>query len=273
MVITSNRTRELHDALKRRCLYHWIDHPDLERELAIIGVRAPEVPERAGPPGGRRRGPAPRRSTSTSPRAWPRRSTGPTPWPSSASTDRRRGRGGDARPVLKDHDDPSWPGPTSASRRRRGLSGRRPCPSRRPLLRSAGRIRPLLRRQGLPVGTGRVLSFCRAAAPLDPFDPVDLRLAARATLVSRPEDFAAWTRVRPLLPGRDRLPTACRRPDERVRAACPRARRVSDDDEGATVATLVGAACGREEEPEGESGHPDRRQRRGSAAAARTSPS
>jgi len=44
VVITSNRTRELHDALKRRCLYHWIDHPSLEREVEIIGVRAPEVP-------------------------------------------------------------------------------------------------------------------------------------------------------------------------------------------------------------------------------------
>jgi MoxR-like ATPase len=43
VVITSNRTRELHDALKRRCLYHWIDHPTLEREVDIIGVRAPEV--------------------------------------------------------------------------------------------------------------------------------------------------------------------------------------------------------------------------------------
>jgi MoxR-like ATPase len=46
VVITSNRTRELHDALKRRCLYHWIDVPDVERELQIIRVRAPEVPER-----------------------------------------------------------------------------------------------------------------------------------------------------------------------------------------------------------------------------------
>ncbi|HRC41670.1 MAG TPA: MoxR family ATPase [Tetrasphaera sp.] len=42
-VLTSNRTRELHDALKRRCLYHWIDHPSLERELAIVHSRAPEV--------------------------------------------------------------------------------------------------------------------------------------------------------------------------------------------------------------------------------------
>jgi MoxR-like ATPase len=45
VVITSNRTRELHDALKRRCLYHWIDFPDLEREVAIIRLRAPDVSE------------------------------------------------------------------------------------------------------------------------------------------------------------------------------------------------------------------------------------
>ena len=43
VVVTSNRTRELHDALKRRCLYHWIDHPDLEREIQIVRVRAPHV--------------------------------------------------------------------------------------------------------------------------------------------------------------------------------------------------------------------------------------
>jgi MoxR-like ATPase len=45
VVVTSNRTRDVHDALKRRCLYHWIDHPDFERELAILRVRAPEVGE------------------------------------------------------------------------------------------------------------------------------------------------------------------------------------------------------------------------------------
>src|SRR5207237_292370 len=40
---TSNRTREVHDALKRRCLYHWIEHPDLDRELAILHLRVPEA--------------------------------------------------------------------------------------------------------------------------------------------------------------------------------------------------------------------------------------
>ena len=46
VIITSNRTRELHDALKRRCLYHWIDFPGLEREVEIVAARAPEVPAR-----------------------------------------------------------------------------------------------------------------------------------------------------------------------------------------------------------------------------------
>ncbi len=45
VVLTSNRTRELHDALKRRCLYHWIEHPGLERELAIVRARLPQVEE------------------------------------------------------------------------------------------------------------------------------------------------------------------------------------------------------------------------------------
>jgi MoxR-like ATPase len=46
VVITSNRTRDVHDALKRRCLYHWVEHPDFDREVAIVRLRAPGVPER-----------------------------------------------------------------------------------------------------------------------------------------------------------------------------------------------------------------------------------
>jgi MoxR-like ATPase len=45
VVITSNRTRELHDALKRRCLYHWIDYPSPQREAEIVGARLPGVPD------------------------------------------------------------------------------------------------------------------------------------------------------------------------------------------------------------------------------------
>ena len=46
VVITSNRTREIHDALKRRCLYHWVDYPDVMRELEIVRLRAPGAAER-----------------------------------------------------------------------------------------------------------------------------------------------------------------------------------------------------------------------------------
>ncbi|MHA6264051.1 AAA family ATPase [Arenibacterium sp. CAU 1754] len=45
VILTSNRTREVHDALKRRCLYHWVDYPDFDRELEILHARAPEASE------------------------------------------------------------------------------------------------------------------------------------------------------------------------------------------------------------------------------------
>ena len=45
VVITSNRTREVHDAIRRRCLYHWVDYPDAARERAILAAKAPAVPE------------------------------------------------------------------------------------------------------------------------------------------------------------------------------------------------------------------------------------
>jgi MoxR-like ATPase len=46
VIITSNRTREIHDALKRRCLYHWVDYPDAPRELAILKSRVPDAPQK-----------------------------------------------------------------------------------------------------------------------------------------------------------------------------------------------------------------------------------
>jgi MoxR-like ATPase len=46
VLITSNRTREIHDALKRRCLYHWVDYPDVDRELGIVRLKAPGASER-----------------------------------------------------------------------------------------------------------------------------------------------------------------------------------------------------------------------------------
>jgi MoxR-like ATPase len=44
VVLTSNRTREVHDAIRRRCLYHWVDYPDAARERAILAAKAPGVP-------------------------------------------------------------------------------------------------------------------------------------------------------------------------------------------------------------------------------------
>lgn len=46
VILTSNRTRDLHDALKRRCLYHWVEHPGIDREVAIVRLRVPEASER-----------------------------------------------------------------------------------------------------------------------------------------------------------------------------------------------------------------------------------
>jgi MoxR-like ATPase len=46
VILTSNRTREVHDALKRRCLYHWVEYPTFEREIEILQARAPEAAER-----------------------------------------------------------------------------------------------------------------------------------------------------------------------------------------------------------------------------------
>ena len=46
VIITSNRTREIHDALKRRCLYHWIDYPDFQKELQIVNAKIPGAPRR-----------------------------------------------------------------------------------------------------------------------------------------------------------------------------------------------------------------------------------
>jgi len=45
VIVTSNRTREVHDALKRRCLYHWVDYPNFEREMEILRAKAPEASE------------------------------------------------------------------------------------------------------------------------------------------------------------------------------------------------------------------------------------
>ena len=78
VIVTSNRTRELHDALKRRCLYHWIDHPELEREVEIVRVRAPHVSEALARDVGERGRAAAGDGPGEAARASRRRSTGRT---------------------------------------------------------------------------------------------------------------------------------------------------------------------------------------------------
>ena len=96
VVLTSNRTRELHDALKRRCLYHWIEHPGLEREVADRPLPRARGLRGAGPAGRRDRPAAAATSTTCrSRRGSPRPSTGPGPCTTSAppsSTSSRRPR-------------------------------------------------------------------------------------------------------------------------------------------------------------------------------------
>ena len=76
VVLTSNRTRDLHDALKRRCLYHWIDYPSPDRAVAIIRRRVPGASVPLAEQAARGRAAPAGAWTSRSRRAWPRPSTG-----------------------------------------------------------------------------------------------------------------------------------------------------------------------------------------------------
>ena len=76
VILTSNRTRELHDALKRRALFHWIGHPSIDREIEIVKIRDPRASPSGSPPRRRRSSASCAGSTSRSRRASPRRSTG-----------------------------------------------------------------------------------------------------------------------------------------------------------------------------------------------------
>ena len=76
VIITTNRTREIHDALKRRCLYHWVDYPDAARELEIVRRKVPEANSRLVGRGGARSSRSCASSTCSRCRASPRPSTG-----------------------------------------------------------------------------------------------------------------------------------------------------------------------------------------------------
>ena len=97
VILTSNRTRELHDALKRRCLYHWIDHPSVAREIQIVELRVPGVPDRLAERGGALRGGAARARPAEAARARRDDRLGARADGARPAGARRRARAGDAR--------------------------------------------------------------------------------------------------------------------------------------------------------------------------------
>ena len=224
VVLTSNRTRELHDALKRRCLYHWIDHPGLEREVQIVRSRAPEVSEALGrqvvglvqqlrgrddllkPPG---RGRDAR--------------LGARPEPPRHRGDRPRLRVGDAgRPgevPRGQRPGEAGPGPDA--------DGMTQSMTRGPdeILLGFGRA---LRAAGVPVTQDRAHGFLAAVATLGLDDQRATYLAGRATLCAGPDDLERYDQVfEAYFNGRDGLPrrrTAATTPSVRGRPAHVRGR-------------------------------------------------
>jgi len=158
----SNRTRDVHDALKRRCLYHWISHPDFDRELAILRVRAPEVPAALA----RQVAAAVERCAASSSTAtgvaetidWRRRS------PRSGGRTSTSARRGHAGTILKYRETRSACAPrlpSSSTRRSRAVPERLAPETEREPDRIASRRR-ILRGSGLSVPVGSVVEYARA---------------------------------------------------------------------------------------------------------------
>ena len=182
MILTGNRTREVHDALKRRCLYHWIDYPDLEREVAIVRVRAPEVSERLG-----------RQVAEVTQRL---RGLDLYKVPGVAETvDWARALAalgshrGDAGSPARDHGrGDQAPGGPPAERggdrgARRTVIGNAPDP-----VESVTLFARLLRDAGLTTGPERVRDACEALLAIDLERPDEVRYALRAVFVTRREE-------------------------------------------------------------------------------------
>ena len=190
VVLTSNRTRELHDALKRRCLYHWVGYPSAEREVEIVLVREPGVTaalarkvvaavnrlralELVKPPG------------VAETIDWVRSLgvlgvRGRRPRPRGRGRHHRRGGQGARRP--------------RAGERRPGPDHLR-CLTRPSLVPTLVGFARRLRDAGVPLGTGDVLTYCAAVEPLDPTDLVDLYWAGRTALVTRHDQIPVYDRV------------------------------------------------------------------------------
>ena len=211
VILTSNRTRELHDALKRRCLFHWIGHPAIEREVEIVMLRVPGIPERLAE-GGRRVRPRPaRRSISRSRPASPRRSTGRRRSPRSAarrstprSSSRRSARCSStartSRRCATRRSSASSKRPARARAARSGMQGSA-------IVRHVVTFGRVLREVGIEVGPGRVADAVRGLDAVDLTRQDDVYFTLRQTLVSRHDElelfdraFVAWFLRGPVAP-------------------------------------------------------------------------
>ncbi len=210
VVLTSNRTRELHDALKRRCLYHWIDHPGLEREVEVVRTRAPEVSETLarqvvtrGPAAAhrhRRRSPAEAAGRRRDPRL------GARPAPPRRHRDRPGVRGRAHRRGAGEVPRGRRPGAPGARPDADPVSDRDATAAHGPDEVLLG-FTHALRAAGVGVTHDRGASFLAATALVGLGDVVAVRAAGRATLCAGPDDldrfdqvFAAWFDPRGELP-------------------------------------------------------------------------
>ena len=196
VVLTSNRTRELHDALKRRCLYHWVGYPSAEQELEIVLVRAPGASEQLArkvvaavnrlreldlsrPPG------------VAETIDWVRtlEVVGADDLDAQAVRDTLGA-------VVKDRDDAELVRASAedvavAPDGSAGVDVEAEQPFAALLVDFAREVRAA----GVGVGTGDAVTYCAAMAPLDPTDLLDLYWAGRTTLVTRREDIPVYDRV------------------------------------------------------------------------------
>ncbi len=186
VVLTSNRTRELHDALKRRCFYHWLEHPSVEREVAILRARLPEVSERLARQVAVAAAGAARGGAGQGARGRGESRLGPCVARARRGGARPGVGGGDAR---RGAEVPRGPGPSG----RHGLDSRAQPVSEPadPLVAIAGFGR-VLRAAGVGADAGRIAAFTAALGCLDGSRREDVYWAGRLTLCADPDELPRY---------------------------------------------------------------------------------
>ena len=200
VVITSNRTRDVHDALKRRCFYHWVDNPSFDREVAIISRRLPEVSARVArkvalmtrrlreehllkPPGGGR---GPRLGDGHDrARGDRRRRRDRGPHPRGRAQAPRGSPNGCASPRAR-------PAPGDGRRGVRATVSGLPTPESGPGVTGVVELARRLRVVGVEATPAQVHTLLLALDALDPVGPADLYRAARLSLCASADDLARF---------------------------------------------------------------------------------